>query len=34
MYRSHDARFSFVKIRYWCGSQLWRGRIKTVFACA
>lgn len=30
MYRFHDVRFGFGKMQYWCGSQLWRGRIKIV----
>lgn len=30
MYRPNDARFGFVRWWYWCGSQLWRGRIKIV----
>ena len=32
MYRFHDACFGFMRMRYWCVSQLWRGRIKIVSA--
>ena len=34
MYRFHDACFGFMRMRYWCVSQLWRGRIKIVSAGA
>ena len=30
MYRPNDARFGFARWWYWCGSRLWRGRIKIV----
>ena len=30
MYRPNDARFGFACWWYWCGSRLWRGRIKIV----
>ena len=30
MYRSQAPMGDFVEMRYWCGSRLWRGRIKIV----
>ncbi len=30
MYCLTIKHFDFVQERYWCGSQLWRGRIKIV----
>lgn len=30
MYHFHDVQSGFVQMQYWCGSQLWRGRIKIV----
>ncbi len=34
MYRFLDACFGFMRMRYWCVSQLWKGRIKIVSAGA
>lgn len=34
MYRFHDAQSGFIRMRHWCVSQLWRGRIKIVSAGA
>lgn len=30
MYLFHNVKFDFMQVRYWCGFQLWRGRIKNV----
>ena len=30
MHRFHDAQSGFIRMQYWGGSQLWRGRIKIV----
>ena len=34
MYRSQAPMGDFVEMRYWCGSRLWRCRIKRVSSCA
>lgn len=34
MYRFYAVGSGFMRMRYWCGSQLWRGRIKIVSAGA
>lgn len=34
MYHFHDAQSDFIWMRYWCVSQLWRGRIQIISVSA